>query len=79
MQQVANIQDIESILDKYGELIVKKNSKDNVVVMSIEEYKKRRLENEIEEILLKSEDDIENGRTQDAIKVFEELEQEYGF
>lgn len=79
MQQVANIQDIESILDKYGELIVKKNSKDNVVVMSIEEYKKRRLENEIEEKLLKSEDDIENGRTQDAIKVFEELEQEYGF
>ena len=79
MQQVVNIQDIESILDKHGELIVKKNSKNNVVVMSIEEYKKQKLENEIEEILLKSEDDIEHGRTQDAIRVFEELEQEYGF
>lgn len=79
MQQVVNIQDIESILDQHGELIVKKNSKNNVVVMSIEEYKKQKLENEIEEKLLKSEDDIEHGRTQDAIRVFEELEQEYGF
>lgn len=77
MQQVIAIQDLESVLNEYGELIIRKTNKDNVVVMSLDEYKK--INTEIEEKLLKSEEDIENGRTRDAVKVFEELEEKYGF
>lgn len=77
MQQVIEIQDLESFLDEYGELIVRKTNKNNVVVMSLDEYKQ--FDTDIEEKLLKSEDDIKNGRTRDAVKVFEELEKKYGF
>ncbi len=77
MQQVIEIQDLESFLDEYGELIVRKTNKNNVVVMSLDEYKQ--FDTDIEEKLLKSEDDIKNGRTRDAVKVFEELEEKYGF
>ena len=44
-------------------------------VESIDEY----IDDEIEEKLLKSEDDIRNGRTRDAVEVFKELETKYGF
>ena len=37
------------------------------------------LNEEIEEHLKKSEEDIENGRTKKAIDVFKELENKYGF
>lgn len=77
MQQVIEIQDLESFLDEYGELIVRKTNKNNVVVMSLDEYKQ--FDTDIEEKLLKSEDDIKNGRTRDAVNVFEELEEKYGF
>lgn len=77
MQQVIEIQDLESFLDEYGELIVRKTNKNNVVVMSLDEYKQ--FDTDIEEKLLKSEDDIKNGRTRDAVKVFEEMEEKYGF
>lgn len=77
MQQVIEIQDLKSVLDEYGELIVRKTNKNNVVVMSLDEYEK--IDTEIEERLLKSEEDIKNGRTRDAVKVFEELEDKYGF
>lgn len=77
MQQVIEIQDLKSVLDEYGELIVRKTNKNNVVVMSLDEYEK--IDTEIEKKLLKSEEDIKNGRTRDAVKVFEELEDKYGF
>ena len=45
--------------------------------MSMEEYKKRVLQKDIEEHLLKSEQDIENGRVRSARKVFEEWKEKY--
>lgn len=78
MQQLMNIQDIESVLDKYGELIVKKNSKNNVVVMSIEEYKNKLINEDLEKNLLQAEEDINNGRVIDAEIVFNEWKTKYG-
>lgn len=78
MQQLMNIQDIESVLDKYGELIVKKNSKNNVVVMSIEEYKNKLFNEDLEKNLLQAEEDIDNGRVIDAEIVFNEWKTKYG-
>ena len=41
MQQLKNLEEIESAVNQYGEIVVSKNSRNNVVVMSMEEYKKR--------------------------------------
>lgn len=39
MQQL-NIQEIETAVNQYGEIVVSKNNKNNVVIMSMEEYNK---------------------------------------
>mgnify|MGYP001623105965 FL=1 len=56
---------------KEMETAVIKNN--NVIVMSKEELKK-----DIEEHLLKAEDDIRNGRVRDAREVFQEWKEKYG-
>ena len=48
------------------------------IVFNTKEYKKILLKKEIEEHLLKAEDDIKNGRVRDAREVFKEWEQKYG-
>ena len=78
MQQVTNLQEIETAINEHGEMIVGKNKKNKVVIMSLEEYKKRLQEKEIVEHLKKSEQDIEAGRVKDASKVFEEWSEKYG-
>ena len=81
MQQVARIEEIKSLLDNYEELIVRKDEKNNLEVISMDEYidDDYELDDEIEEKLLKSENDIRNGRTRDVVEVFKELEAKYGF
>ena len=39
MQQLKNLEEIESAVNQYGEIVVSKNSRNNVVVMSMEEKK----------------------------------------
>ena len=46
---------------------------------NIQKMGKELLKKEIEEHLLRAEEDIENGRTVDAREVFKELEKRYGF
>ena len=57
MQQLTNIKEIEAAVNQYGEIVVRKNNKNNVVVMSMEEYKKKMLDEEIERKILQSEED----------------------
>ncbi len=46
--------------------------------MSMEEYKRKLLEDEIEKKLLKSEEDYKNGKVKNAEDVFKEWEKKYG-
>ena len=78
MQQLTNIKEIETAVNQYGEIVVSKNSKNNVVLMSMEEYKKKMLNEEIERQILKSEKDYNNGRVRKAEDVFTEWELKYG-
>lgn len=41
MQRLTNLKNIETAVNQYGEVVVSKNKKNNVVVMSMEEYKKK--------------------------------------
>ena len=73
-----SIEDIETAVNQYGEVVIKKNNKNNVVIMSMEEYKRKLLEDEIEKKLLKSEEDYKNGKVKNAEDVFKEWEKKYG-
>ena len=84
MQQLLSLNEIESAVNQYGEIVVCKNSNNNnnVVVMSMEEYKKqlneKKIDEEIEQKILESEEDYNNGRVRDAEDVFMEWENKYG-
>ena len=78
MRQVNSIREIEEVLDENGEMVIGKNNKNNVVIMSMEEYREKMLRENIEKSLLESEQDIENGRVKDATEVFEEWKTQYG-
>ena len=77
--QAINIQEVETAINKYGDVVLTKNSKDNIVVLSVEQYKDKLLNEEIERKLLKAEKQIEEGKTVKATEVFKELEEKYGF
>lgn len=78
MQELTNLEEIETAVNQYGEIVVSKNNKNNVVVMSMEEYKEKMLDKEIERKILKSEEDYNNGRIRKAKDVFKERKLKYG-
>ena len=78
MQNI-NIQEVETAMNKYGDIVLTKNEKNNVIVLSVEQYKEKLLDEEIEKKLLKAEKQIEEGKTVKAAEVFKELEEKYGF
>lgn len=79
MQQVTSIQEIETFINQNGEMVIGKNKKNNVVVMSMEEYRNNIFDDETVKSLLKSEENIEKGRTRKATEVIKELRAKYGF
>ena len=79
MQQAINIQEVENAMNKYGDIVLSKNSNNNIIVMSVEKYRDKLKDKEIEEKLLKAEKQIDEGKTIKATEVFKELEEKYGF
>ena len=61
MQLLTNIQEIEKAVNQYGEIVISKNSKNDVIVMSMEEYNKKRIKEDIIKKLKQSEKEIEKG------------------
>ena len=78
MQQTINIQELENALNKYGDIVLTKNSKNDVIIMSISEYKRKLKDNELSKKLEKAEQQIKDGKTVKATTVFRELEEKYG-
>lgn len=81
MQKLTSFNEIESAVEKYGEIVVTKNNENDLVFMSMEEYKKqlneKRIDEEIEQKILESEEDYNNGRVRDAEDVFKEWKEKY--
>lgn len=77
MIQVKNIQDLKTAVNQNGEMVIAMNNND-IVIMKMEEYREKLLKENIEEHLLKAEDDIRNGRVKDAREVFEGWKEECG-
>ena len=78
MQQTINTQELENALNKYGDIVLTKNSKNDVIIMSISEYKRKLKDNELSKKLEKAEEQIKDGKTVKATTVFRELEEKYG-
>lgn len=78
MQQVTNIKDLKMAVNQNGEMVVTVNNNE-VVIMNMEEYKNKIFDEETEKVLLKSEEDIEKGRTKKGTEVLKELKEKYGF
>lgn len=78
MQQLTNLQELEMAVNLNGEVVVTKNDKNNVILMSMEEYKKSLIKDKIKNNLIKSEEDIKLGRVRDAEEVFNEWNAKYG-
>ena len=76
-------QEIEKTLNQQDNIaepiMVKRQNKQDVIILSMKEYKDRILKNDIIEKLKKSEKEIENGEGIDADIVFRELRQKYGY
>ena len=77
MQQVTNIQQLETAINQNGEMVISKDN-NNIIIMNMEEYRNKALEKDIEKHLLKAEDDIKNGRVREAREVFNEWKEKYG-
>lgn len=79
MQQSININEIETAINEYGEIVLSKNKKNNVVIMSMEEYKKNCMKADIIKKLKKSEEEIERGEGIESDIAFKELRKKYGY
>lgn len=79
MQPLTNIQEIETAVDEYGEIVISKNSKNNVIIMSMEEYKKKNMKKNIIKKLKQSEEEIKKEEGIEADIAFKELRQKYGY
>ena len=66
-------------INEYGEIVISKNNKNNVIVMSMEEYNKKNMKKDIIKKLKKSEDEIEKGEGIESDTAFKELRQKYGY
>ncbi len=77
MMQVKNIQDLKKAINKNGEMVITMSNND-IVIMKMEEYREKLLEKDIEQHLLRAEDDIKNGRVRNAREVFKEWKEKYG-
>ena len=73
MIQITKIKDLETSVNKN-----KTMNNDNVVIMKMEEYKNKMLDEEIERKILKSEEDYNKGRVKKAEDVFKKWKERYG-
>lgn len=83
MQKEITVKEIVDTLEQYTNIeepiIVKRENKDDVVILSIEEYRKKIFLAELDKKLDEAEDDIKNNRVHKATDVFKELREQYGY
>ena len=83
MQIEITVQEIEETINSYTNIeepiIVKRKDKEDLVIISMEEYKKKLYLAELDKKLLEGEEDIINDNIYDARDVLMELREKYGY
>ncbi len=83
MQREITVEEIETTINSYTNIeepiIVKRENKDDLIIISMEEYKKKLYLADLDKKLLEGEEDIINGEVYDAREVLMELREKYGY
>lgn len=83
MQRVIKVEEIEKTINEYTNIeepiIVKRKNNNDLVILSMEEYKKKLFLNDLNKKIQEGEEDIKNGKTQKLRDVFKELRSKYGY
>ena len=83
MKKVISINEFEktvnSIDDIEEPIIIKRQNKEDLVVISLAEYKKSLFLTELSSKLAESEEQYKNGQVHSAESVFKELRDKYGY
>ena len=83
MSKEIKLKDVEYTLSQYEEIdepiIVKREEKSDVVILSLKDYKEKLLEIDVIRHLKKAEDDIDNDRVTPADEVFRNLREKYEY
>lgn len=83
MQKEITVKEIESTINQYSNIeepiIVKRENNNDLVIISIDEYKKKIYLAELDRKLQEGEEDIKNNRAREVREVFKELRQKYGY
>lgn len=83
MQKQINISELEyevnNVEDIKEPIIVKRKNKKDLVLISLEQYKKDLFMTEISNKVKKSKEEVKQGKTHDARNVFKELRAKYSF
>jgi len=83
MQREITIKEVETTLNKYEDIdepiIIKRDNKKDVMIISIDEYQKKLYLLELSDKVAKGEDDLKNNKIKDAKTVFGRLREKYGY
>ena len=83
MQKEITVKEIESTINQYSNIeepiIVKRENNNDLVIISIDEYKKKIYLAELDRKLQEGKEDIKNNRAREVREVFKELRQKYGY
>ncbi len=83
MQKEITVKEFENEVNSVDEInepiIVKRNNKQDLVVISLEQYKKQLFMAELSSKLEKSKKEVEQGKVHSARTVFKELRAKYGY
>ena len=83
MQKEIKVSEVEETLNNYTNIeepiIVKRENKEDLIIISIEEYKKKIFLSELEKKILEGEEDIKNNKIYSAKDVLRELDEKYGY
>ncbi len=82
MQKEITVKELEEAVNTVDEIeepiIVKRDNKKDLVVLSLDEYRKKIFLNEVSDKLEESEEEYKAGKTHKARTVFKELREKYG-
>ena len=83
MSREITVREVEDVINNYTNIeepiVIKRENKEDLIIISMEEFKKRTFLNELDRKLAEGEEDIKNGKVYNAREVFQELGEKYGF
>lgn len=83
MPREITVKEIEDTINNYTNIeepiIVKREDKEDLIIISMEEYKKKIYLAELDRKLQEGEEDINNNRVYSAREVLQEMREKYGY